>query len=282
MTRLHPFVGAALVALSMSLPARAEGPTADTVVATVNGIDITLGQMVSVRDGLPQKYLTLPDDVLFNGVLDQIVQQTVLAQNAEADLTLRQKLELEAQKRGFLANVVLDKAVSAAVTDEAIKAAFDEKYAKAAPGTEFHAAHILVKTKEEAEKIKADLDGGADFAEIAKASSTDPGSAASGGDLGWFGEGMMVEPFEKAVAALKPGETSGPVETQFGFHIIRLVETRAADAPKLEDKRDEIAAELQQKAVESTVNGLMEKAQIAKMTEGIDPAVLKNGELIGK
>jgi peptidyl-prolyl cis-trans isomerase C len=282
MTRLHPFVGAALVALALTLPARAAEPTADTVVATVNGVNITLGQMLSVRESLPQKYLTLPDDVLFNGILDQIVQQTVLAQNAEADLTLRQKLELDAQKRGFLANVVLDKAVSTAVTDEAIKSAFDEKYAKAAPTNEFHAAHILVKTEEEAKKIKADLDGGADFAEIAKASSTDPGSAASGGDLGWFGQGMMVEPFEKAVAALKPGETSGPVQTQYGFHIIRLIETRPADAPKLEDKRDEIAAELQQKAVEAAVNGLMEKAQVKKMTEGVDPAILKNADLIGK
>jgi peptidyl-prolyl cis-trans isomerase C len=282
MTKLHPFVGAAFVALALSLPARADGPTADTVVAKVNGIDITLGQMVSVRESLPQKYLTLPDDVLFNGILDQIVQQTVLAQNAEADLTLRQKLELEAQKRGFLANVVLDKAVGAAVTDETIKAAFDEKYAKAAPGNEFHAAHILVKTEEEAKKIKSDLDGGADFAEVAKASSTDPGSAASGGDLGWFAPGMMVEPFEKAVEALKPGETSGPVQTQFGFHIIRLLETRPASAPTLEEKRDEIAGELQQKAVEAAVKALMDKAQVEKMTDGVDPAVLKNGDLIGK
>lgn len=266
----------------MALPAHAQEPTAETVVATVNGTPITLGQMISVRETLPQKYLSLPDDVLFKGILDQIVQQTVLAQEAEAALTLRQKLELDQQRRSYLANSVLDREVTAAVTEEAVKKAFDEKYANAAPGTEYRAAHILVKTEEEAKAIKAKLDGGADFAEIAKASSTDPGSAANGGDLGWFGQGMMVEPFEKAVMALKPGETSEPVKTQFGYHVIRLIETRTAAAPTLDDKREEIAAELQQKAVEATVKGFMDKAKVEKPDTGIDPAVLKKAEMIGQ
>ncbi|MFN0115411.1 MAG: peptidylprolyl isomerase [Paracoccaceae bacterium] len=282
MTRLPSLVGAAMLFAASALAALAEEPTAATVVAKVNSTEITLGQMISVRESLPQKYLTLPDDVLFKGVLDQIIQQTVLAQKAEGALTEAQRLELEQQRRGYLANVTLTAAVDAAVTEEAVKKAYDETYGSAAPASEFHAAHILVKTEDEAKKIKEDLDAGGDFAEIAKRSSGDPGSAQSGGDLGWFGAGIMVEPFEKAVTALKPGETSAPVETQFGFHIIRLIETRAAAALTLEEKRDEIVAGLQQKAVENEVKSLTEAASVERMDEGIDPAVLKKAELIGK
>ncbi len=282
MLKAVTFLGAFAIVAMLSVPAAAEGPTAETVVATVNGTDITLGQMIALREGLPAEYKSLPDDVLFNGVLDQIVQQITLSQIAEKTLTPKMTIEIENQRRSYLAAHVLNKAAAASVTDEALKKLFDERFAAAEPSMEFNAAHILVATEDEAKKIKAELDGGADFAEIAKTKSSDTGSAQNGGSLGWFGMGMMVEPFEKAVIGMKPGEVSAPVQTQFGWHVIKLAETRPAAGPTFEEKRDELAAELQQKAIEAMVTDTTAKAEVKKMTDGIDPAVIKDVSLLGE
>lgn len=281
MLKFVTLLGVAALASGSVLPALAEGPTATTVIATVNGTDITLGHMIAMREGLPEQYKDLPDDVLFNGVLDQIIQQTALTQIAEGEITARDTIELDNQRRTYLAAAVLNRAADAAVTDEALQRLFDETYSKAAPTREFNAAHILVATEDEAKALKAELDGGGDFAELAKTKSSDPGSAQNGGDLGWFGPGMMVEPFEKAVMTMQPGQVSDPVQTQFGWHVIRLSETRLATGPTLEEKRPELAGELQSKAVEDYVTALTAKADVKKMTDGIDPAILKDLTLLG-
>lgn len=270
-------LGAVALAMSMAVMAHAEEPTADTVVATVNGTKITLGQMIALRDTLPAQYLQLGDDTLFEGILDQLIQQTALA--AEAKLTKREELTLENQRVGFLAGTVLEKSAGAAITDAALKAAYDAKYAGADPAREFHAAHILVKTEDEAKAIKDQIDKGADFATLAKEKSTGP-SGPNGGDLGWFSAGMMVKPFEDAVMALKPGEVSGPVETQFGWHIIKLDEVRDAAVPSMEEARDELVGDIRQKAVKARVSEVTGAAQIQKMTDGIDPAIIKADNIL--
>jgi peptidyl-prolyl cis-trans isomerase C len=258
----------------------AEDPTADTVVATVNGKAITLGHMIAMRESLPPQYLQLDDKTLFDGILDQIIQQEALAEVAEAQIGKREALMLDNQRRGYLSGVTLDETAAAAVTDESVQALFDEKYSAKEPGKEYSAAHILVATEDEAKTIKAELDGGADFAAIAKEKSTDRGSAAAGGDLGWFGVGMMVKPFEDAVIAMNAGEISAPVESQFGWHIIRLNEVRTAAKPTIEDVRAELEGELQGRAVEARVTELTGAAKVEKTVDGIDPAVLKNVALI--
>lgn len=275
-------LGASLIALALALPALAEDPTADTVVATVNGTDITLGNMIAARQSLPAQYQSLPDDVLFKGLLDQLVQQTLMAQVAEKTKVKGDDLAIENQNRSYFTTILLDSVAKAAVTDEALKKAFDEKYAKAAPTKEYDASHILVKTEEEAKAIKADLDKGGDFAAIAKEKSLDTGSAANGGELGWFGQGMMVKPFEEAVMKLEKGKLSDPVKSDFGWHIIKLNDVRDAAAPKFEDVKEELAGDLRQKAVEAKVKELTDAAKIERKADGIDPAVLKNVALIGK
>jgi peptidyl-prolyl cis-trans isomerase C len=264
--------------------APAETAMADpaTVVATVDGTEITLGHMIALRGTLPAQYRDLPDDVLFDGILDQLIQQTALAAVGETDITPLEALELENHRRGYLAGSVLDRAAEAAVTDEALQRLYDEKYANAAPSSEYNAAHILVATEDEAKAIKADIDGGGDFAALAKEKSMDPGSAANGGELGWFGLGMMVKEFEDSVIRLQPGNVSDPVETQFGWHIIKLIETRAAAAPALADVRDELAAELQQKAIEAKVEELTAAAKIERPGAGLAPSVLKDAVLSGE
>ncbi len=273
-------LSAALLALSLAAPVRAGEPTADTVVAVVNGAEITLGHMIAARDALPEQYKTLPDDVLFNGVLEQLIQQTALAAVGEGEQNKADVLMIENQKRSYLSAVVLDKVAEAVVTDEALQKLYDEKYSTAEPTKEFDAAHILVETEDEAKAIKADLDKGGDFAAIATEKSKDRGSAANGGALGWFGPGMMVKPFEDAVAAMEKGAISDPIQTDFGWHIIKLNDTRLAEAPKLEDVKEELAGELRQRAVEAKVKELTDAAKVEKKTEGIDPAVLKNSALI--
>ena len=275
--------GAALaLAVLAALPVRAEdAPTADTVVATVNGTNITLGNMIALRSALPAQYQALPDDVLFKGILDQLVQQEVLKQSLPQPLSKRSQLMIQNETRGFLSNEALSAVVQGAVTDAALQAAYDAKYKDAAPATEYHAAHILVDSEDKAKELKAQIDGGADFAELAKTNSSD-GAAQNGGDLGWFGLGMMVKPFEDAVVAMKPGEVSGPVKTDFGWHLVKLIETREAAKPALADVHDELASEIEQKAVEDHIAALTASAKVEKPGEGIDPALLKDTSLLDK
>ena len=267
------------VALSVAwaLPGHAEGNSAQTVVATVNGSDITLGQVVALRETLPQEYQSLADDVLFKGILEQLIQQTALSQSQEDKLTARDDVMIANQRRTYISGAALQAVVAEAVTDATIQAAYDAKYKGSAPLIEYHASHILVATEEQAKDLKAQLDGGADFAELAKANSTD-GSAAGGGDLGWFGPGMMVKPFEDAVIALQPGQVSAPVQTQFGWHLILLAETRNAAAPPLADVSAELSAELQRQAIEAHVTAITEAATVTRV-EGIDPTVVRSQTL---
>ncbi|MBI1219839.1 MAG: peptidylprolyl isomerase [Rhodobacteraceae bacterium] len=263
-----------------AMDANGKPVTADTVVATVNGTKITVGEMIAMRGQLPAQYQQLPDDVLFKGILDQLIQQTTLEQSVEKNLTKKDTLGLENTKRAFLANVALTSVTDAAVTDAAVQAAYDAKYANVDPGLEYHAAHILVQTEQEAKDIKAKLDAGGDFAALAKDNSKD-GSAAQGGDLGWFGVGMMVKPFEDAVVAMKPGQVSDPVQTQFGWHIIKLEETRPAQKPALADVKDDLSKQIEQDAVGAKIKELTDAAKIERTDTGIDPSVLQDATLLG-
>ncbi len=283
MAKTMQFLAGAVLAFGLALPGHAdEAPTAATVVATVNGKAITLGHMIAAREGLPDQYKSLPPDVLYKGLLDQLVQQTVLEQSLDGKLTQTQTLQLENETRGYLSNIVIQAAAAGAVTDEALKTAYDTRFKDAKPQTEYHAAHILVDSEEKANDLKKQLEGGAKFDELAKANSTDTGSGANGGDLGWFGPGMMVKPFEDAVVAAPVGTVVGPIKTDFGYHLILVSETRAAKQPTLEDLHDELASEIQQKAVEAKVEELTKAAKIEKPGEKLDPALLTKTELLDK
>lgn len=254
---------------------------ADAVVATVNGTNITLGHLIVLRANLPAQYQNLPDDVLFKGILNQLIQQTALAQSVEGKTTLRDKLAMENDQRGYLSGVALQGVADGAVTDEALQKAYDAKFAAAPETKEYHAAHILVKTEEEAKDLKTQIDGGADFAELAKQHSSD-GAAAGGGDLGWFSQGMMVKPFEDAVLAMEVGQVSDPVQTQFGWHLIKLSETRIKAAPTLDDTREELAAEIEQATVEAHIKSITDAAKIERPGEGFDPALMREQSLLDK
>lgn len=273
-----------ILACSVALPALAQddAPTADTVVATVNGTEITLGELIILREKLPAQYQALPDDMLYKGLIDQAIQQTALEQSVADAKTKRDEIWMRTDQRSYMAGKALQAIVQAAVTDEALQAAYDEKYASAPAAKEYSAQHILVDSVEKANELKSQIDGGADFGELAKTNSTDTGSAVNGGDLGWFGLGMMVKPFEDAVVAAAPGSVVGPVQTDFGWHIIKVNEVRDATKPTIDEVREELAAELEQKAVEAHVTELTGKAEIARPGEGLDPALLRDATLLDK
>lgn len=281
------FAGAALAA-GLALPVLTapvwaeDAPTADTVVATVNGTAITLGHMIIAREALPDQYKALPPDVLFKGILDQLVQQTALEQSMDGKLTRRDTLHLKNEERGYVSARALEAVVRGAVTDAALQAAYDARFKDAAPQTEYNAAHILVADEAKAKELLAELEAGADFAELAKTNSTDTGSGAAGGDLGWFGLGMMVKPFEEAVVAAEVGKVAGPVQSDFGFHLILVKETRVAAQPTLDDIRDELATEIEQQAIEAHVTEVTAAAAVETPGEGIDPALLGDLSLLDK
>lgn len=253
---------------------------ADTVIATVGDTEITIGHMIVARQTLPRQYQQLPDEVLFSGLLDQLIQQNALAQSLGSP-TKATQLTIENQRTGLLAGEALGMAGQDAASEEAIEAAYAARYADAQPSTEYNASHILVETEEEAQSLIGQIDEGANFAELAREHSTGP-SGPDGGSLGWFGAGMMVPEFEEAVMALEAGEVSPPVQTQFGWHVVRLNETRMAEAPPLEEVRGEIAEELRQQAVEARISEVVEQADITRAEVDVDPSILSDLSLVAE
>lgn len=276
------FLRASVIAFCGALPAVAqETPSLDTVVASVNGEVITLGEMISVRAGLPEQYQSIPSDVLFGSILDQLVQQTALAQSLGEAIPQRVEIALNNERRTLLAAEALEAFVlQNELSDDALRAAYDDKYQGFVGEDEYNASHILVATEEEANAIRKDLTGGADFAETAMAKSTGP-SGASGGSLGWFGTGQMVKPFEESVMGLAVGEISQPVQTQFGWHLILLNDARKSLAPSFEDARSEIENDAQRRAVEAFIATTATAADIDRTgADAIDPGVLGQTQLL--
>jgi peptidyl-prolyl cis-trans isomerase C len=238
-------------------------------------VTITVGHLIVARDALPPQYQQMPNEMLLPGLIDQLVQQTLLMQSAGTP-DARTNLVLENQNRQIMAAQALAQAVEATVTPDAVQARYNQDFVNADLGSEYNAAHILVETEDEAKAIIAELDGGADFDTIARERSTGP-SGQNAGDLGWFGRGDMVEPFEAAVLELAPGSyTAAPIQTQFGWHVIFLKETRPATAPALEEVQAEIAQTLQREAIEAELARLQDGALIETPEVQIDPAVLSD------
>ncbi len=282
MSKLYGFCAALALSAVLAVPVRAEAPTAATVLATVGGVNITLGDLIVTRDALPDQYKALPDDQLFKGILDQLVQQEALKQSMGETLSKRDTMALDGLKRSYLANEAMIGGVKDATSDATIQKAYDAKYTGMAPELEYHAAHILVDSEDKAKAILAEIEGGKAFADEAKANSKD-GSAANGGDLGWFGVGAMVKPFEDAVVAAPLGKVVGPIKTDFGWHLILVSETRNKAAPALADVHDQIASEVQKAAIADFIKSVTDKATITRAdTAGIDPALIKDVTLLDK
>ena len=268
--------------LAMAIPsALAEDHiNASTVVATVNGTEITLGHIILVHEGLPAQYQSLPDDQLFQSIVEQLIQQTLLSQISENTDSLRTKLTIENDRRMMRASQAVDFISSQAIGEDDIVAAYRAKFVNAQLEREFNASHILVETEESAINLIEKVKEGADFAELAREYSAGP-SGSNGGQLGWFQKGMMVPPFEEAVIAMEKAAISGPVKTDFGWHVIKLNDVRDLSAPPLEQVREALFAELQQKAVLERISHLQDTSNISRTDLGeFDTGVLKDLNLL--
>lgn len=266
-------------AISLSLAAPVAAQDASTVLATVNGTNITLGHLIAMRAMLPAQYQELPDEVLYNGMLDQLIQQEVVADSLRGSEDARTKLTMENEDRAFLASVAIDAIAFDTITDADVQALYDANFADAGGDLEWNASHILVATEEEAQSLIDQLNDGADFVALAQEFSTGP-SGPNGGALGWFGTGMMVPEFETAVAGLEAGEISAPVQTQFGWHVVKLNESRISAPPALEDVRADLEEELRRQRVDAYLAELTEAAEIARPEVEIDMSLIRNIDLL--
>lgn len=255
---------------------------ANTVLATVNGTDITLGNLVVLRNRLPQQYQQVPDEALFPGLLEQLIDQTLLAQSESGspdEDPLEVALLVENERRGALATIAITDIISEPLDEAAIQSAYDQMVADFEPQPEFNASHILVEGEQQANELKSEIEGGADFAELASEQSLD-GSAENGGELGWFGMGRMVPAFEAAVTDAEPGEVVGPVETQFGYHLIKLNDKRESSAPSLEEMRPQIEDQLRQQQVQDAVAAMREDADIEEPEVSIPPSAISDISIV--
>jgi len=244
-----PFASVAQDASSSAEPAAPTPATPDmnTVVATVGGQTITEADLAFAAEDLGQELNNVPQDQIRAVLLAQMIDLKLMAQaghvqNLEAsDLY---KLRLSYLTDRALRRAYTKTAVSDAITPDEIKKEYDKEIAAMPNVDEIHARHILVSSEDDAKAIKAQLDGGADFAAIAKEKSIEPGAKDSGGDLGYFTQDKMVKPFADAAFALKVNEISAPVQTQFGWHIIQVLDRRPAAKPTLEQLTQQIGQQL--------------------------------------
>ncbi len=270
---------AAVFSVSLAFGVSAgEHPTVDTVLASVDGIDITLGNVIYLQSRLPEQYKKLPDDVLFQGILEQLIQQTVLMNAIESKQDKRVTIGLENENRAYLASEMIARLSARDVPEDVLKAAYEARYDAAIPSQEYNASHILVATREEAAVVIGKLEQGADFATLAREFSTGP-SGPGGGELGWFAKGAMVPAFEEAVLSLAIGEISPPVETQFGWHVVKLNDMRNLEIPTLEQARAKLTEELQQTSVQDAIQNLIDAANVTRAEVNIDPAAIRDVSL---
>jgi peptidyl-prolyl cis-trans isomerase C len=253
-------------------PAQAEAPAgtgaaADPVVAKVGDAEIHASDVREAMAQLPEQYRQLPPSMLFPMLLDQMIDRKALLllaekQGLDKDPAVARQMSRAAD--GALQNALLGRVITPQITDDKIKARYDATIAGKPGEEEVHAKHILVADEATAKKIIEQLKGGADFAELAKKNSTDPG-AANGGDLGWFKKGDMVPEFSSAAFALQPGKfTETPIHSQYGWHVILLVEKRQAPPPTLDESRDQLRQGIIQEAIHKEVDEAKQGLTIQK------------------
>lgn len=233
------------------------------VLATVNGKAITKQQLETFKQTSidPRQSKNISD----RAIIEQLVSRELLYEEAikeKVDKNPDVKKFIELQKRELIIQSLLRLKLSKLkINDDDVKKAYDEQIKKAHP-KEYKARHILVKEEAEAKTIIAELDTGKDFAELAKQKSTGP-SGKSGGDLGWFGPHSMVPAFAQAVTSMKKGSYSKqPVKTQFGWHVIKLEDSRDVKPPAFADVKEQLKGQIRNQAMQNFIKSLRDKAKI--------------------
>lgn len=265
-------VFAALALLGALSPFAVHAEDNSTVIARVNGQEITRGDVMREMASLPPQLQQIPVEQIYPQLLERMIDSKLLlteAQKMKITDSPDYKDRLKHAEDRIQTDLVLREKVKPLVTDAKVKTAYDAVIAKQKPEEEVKASHILLKTEDEAKAVIDQLNKGGDFAKIAAEKSTDKGSAAQGGELGYFTQATMVPAFAKAAFSMKPGEVSKtPVKTDFGYHVIKVEDKRKAQPVALEKVRPQIEAQLGDQAANEYVDGLRKDAKIEKF--GLD------------
>jgi len=252
--------------------------TEKTVLVSVNGEDITVGNIISFQSRLSDQYRSMEDSVLFDGILKQLIQQAILSQKVNIN-SGRIKYALENQTRAFLSTELVGNLSETEVIESEIESLYVKFSTDIERKKEYNASHILVETETEAKELLLRLKNGADFSELAKTYSTGP-SGAQGGNLGWFGQGAMVPTFENAVIKLKIDELSVPVQTQFGWHLIKLNNVRKTPVPTIEEVRKELITEIKKKKIDFEMSKIIDSADVIYSDLEIDPKIIREVSML--
>jgi peptidyl-prolyl cis-trans isomerase C len=245
----------------------AAAPPSDTVVAIVNGNKVTRADVIASAQSLPAEYQS-KIDAIFPALIDRLVDLTLLAEEGR-----KQNLQDDPEVKARIAQVtdqviqeaLIRRHLKSMMTEDAIKARYEKFVSEQPAQTEIRASHILVATEDEARDIIKQLEGGADFAAIAKEKSTDPSAKQNGGDLGYFTAGEMVPEFSQAVFAMEKGDSSkAPVKSQFGWHVIKVVDKRPKAPPSLEETHGHIEELLSGELLTAYLTSLRTTATVEK------------------
>ena len=239
------------------------------IVANVNNEDISLETMIHAMNELPPEIQSQPFMSYYEDLLERVIDIKLFAQEGK-----KMKLDEEPSVRAAIDFVIekvlmqafLSKYVQENIKEENLKASYNNFIADETSREEIKASHILMDTESEAIDVINMLNDGDDFAELAKNKSTGP-SGPSGGDLGWFKRGQMVPPFEKAAFSLNKNEiTQIPVQTQFGWHVIKIFDKRIPEAPSYESMKNKLIQDLERKIVSKKIQDLRNDALIEKLS----------------
>ena len=248
------------------------GPVAaqdTTVLARVNGQDITRAEVDEVITRLGPQAQQAPLQLMLDQVVDRLISQKLLgAAGREQGLADdAEVMDLLAQaEENIIQQIYVRRYLDAQVSEEAVRAIYDETIGASEPEVEVQASHILVSEEDVAKAIIEELAAGADFATLAQERSEGP-SASRGGDLGFFARGDMVPPFADAAFSMEPGQiTDAPVQTQFGWHVIQVVDRREVAPQPFAEARGQIEQRLQQDSIASLLGGLRSTAEIERFS----------------
>ncbi len=271
--RAVPFALGLLALGTIGISPGALAQEGDPVVATVNGDEVLLSDVLAAYRSLPQQLQSMPFTELYPQLVDRVVTNKLVAK-AGRGAGLHEKPEIQAEIRRLEDRVIEREYFSARIdermTDDKLEAEYDAYLEEAEDDKEIHARHILVETEDAAADLIARLDDGADFAELAKEHSTGP-SSTEGGDLGFIGRGDTVPPFQAAAFALEAGTYSAaPVKTRFGWHVIKVEEVRAVEPKSFEEMEED----LRDRATQDIVAALIEEVRADAEIEVVDPPPL--------
>lgn len=274
--RIAPLVILAFFSVVAAPSAQNKGAKgADPVVAQVDGTIIRQSDVVAALENLPPQYAQVPRETLVKAVTEKLIDGTLAANRARAAGLHKDPMYLVARARAelqLLEQLFIQRLVARRVTERAVRRRYQRDRKSLVREKKIRARHILLKTRQEALNIINELRRGKDFAQLAQKYSTGP-SKDQGGDLGFFKREQMVAPFSKAAFTLPKGAYSkAPVQTKFGWHVIKVVDIKAAAPPRFEEVRVELERKMSDEVIEKEMEGLRKGAKIKRFTPTGAPA----------